>query len=208
MSGRCTAAAIALLAAVALICGAGTARANGVAQIVKLSYLDGVSSWGPKDAEGVLQFSLAEAYARVEVKHLAPIAGFTYEGWLVAPGGQTFAVGIIPVSADGVGTLEAKLAGLDRYDYSLFVVAGRAADSHDAKAVPAQKSIAGRFTVLAEGKSSELPADVRPASLPDTGEAAPGKPWGRILATGGTMAGTALILIGVKRRQLRKEHRA
>ena len=46
----------ALLVALALVSGADhQANANGVPQLVKLTYLDGVSNFGPKDAEGVLE---------------------------------------------------------------------------------------------------------------------------------------------------------
>ena len=59
-------AALALLTAV--LSGGGAAHANGVPQLVKLTYLEGVSNFGPKDAEGVLEFSFAEAYARATPK--------------------------------------------------------------------------------------------------------------------------------------------
>ena len=56
--------AIIALAILGITVPGGSARANGVPQLVKLTYLDGVSNWGPKNAEGVLEFSFAEAYAR------------------------------------------------------------------------------------------------------------------------------------------------
>ncbi len=123
--------------------------ANGVPQLVKLTYLEGVSNWGPRDAEGVLEFSFAEAYARVDVKRLPPAEGYTYEGWMVAPDGSAYLVGTIPVDADGIGTLDTKLQGLTRYDYNLFVVAARGPSDPPGQLPPA-RSIAGRFTVIAD----------------------------------------------------------
>jgi hypothetical protein len=144
------------------------ARANGVPQLVKLAYIEGVSNWGPRDAEGVLEFSFAEAYARVDVKNLVPVAGTKYEGWLVTPTGETLLVGEIVIAPSGVGTLQAKLNGLSRYDYNLFVITGRA-DGSASGPIPGQKSIAGRFAVLKDAAGAK-PGDSRPATLPDTGE--------------------------------------
>lgn len=201
---RRTSVAVVLVAVLALCGGAGLpARANGVPQMVKLTYLEGVSNWGPKDAEGVLQFSFAEAYARLEVKNLKPVDGYSYEAWLVAPDGAALRVGPVAPKADGVATVEAKLENLARYDYNLVVVAGRAAAAKDT-ALPAQKSIAGRFTVSTDARGSSVNG-VRPDLLPETGEPSPGWPWGRIITTGATAGGVAVMLVGFKLRHRRKE---
>ncbi|MGE5596187.1 MAG: hypothetical protein ACM3S1_09155 [Hyphomicrobiales bacterium] len=203
---RLRAAVIALLALclLPLAGGASPVRANGVPQLVKLTYLDGVSNYGPHDAEGVLEFSFAEAYARIEVKNLPPEPGVTYEGWMVAPDGSALWIGEIPVQPDGVGSYETKIEGLDRYDYSLFVIAARVA-STPKDAVPSERSIAGRFTVIQDEPGALPRSDIaqRPGTLPDTGEPAPGTPWGRIVTTAGVMAGTALILFGIRRARKR-----
>ncbi|GBD23807.1 hypothetical protein HRbin29_01480 [bacterium HR29] len=176
--------------------------ANGVPQLVKLTYLEGVSNWGPRDAEGVLEFSFAEAYARVDVKRLPPAEGYTYEGWMVAPDGSAYLVGTIPVGADGIGTLDTKLQGLTRYDYDLFVVAARGPGDQPGQ-LPAARSIAGRFTVIADSTDGRFPGDVRPGTLPDTGEAPAGLPWGRIIMTAGVVLGTAVVAAAAVRRRLR-----
>lgn len=152
---------------------AAPARANGVPQLVKLTYLDGVSNFGPRDAEGVLEFSFAEAYARVDVKNLPPEPGIQYEGWMVEPGGKSLFVGDLSVNASGIGSFEAKLTNLDSYGYDLFLIAARSAGAAR-EDLPGKKSIAGRFVVLANNESAR-PGDIRPGLLPDTGEApAPG----------------------------------
>lgn len=173
---RWAAAALGLvaMAGVTAIGHVGEARANGVPQLVKLTYLAGVSNWGPKDAEGVLEFSFAEAYARVDVKNLPAQPGMTYEGWLTGGAGAPFLVGPITVDASGVGAYEAKLNGLSRYDYNTFVVAARSA-SAPVDVIPQDKSIAGRFTVISDNGTATA-GDVsagRPTSLPDTGQKAP-----------------------------------
>lgn len=171
----------AILAGSVILAGhGGDARANGVPQLVKLTYLSGVSNWGPQDAEGVLEFSFAEAYARVDVKNLVPAAATIYEGWLVTPNGDTLFVGQIPIGPDGVGALDAKLTGLSRYDYNLFVLTGRATDS-TAGVMSANKSIAGRFAVVNDGTSQA--GDARPVSLPNTGETPNQGMWARLVPT-------------------------
>ena len=175
-------------------------RANGVPQLVKLTYLEGVSDFGPKDGEGVLEFSFAEAYARVEVKNLKPVAGFAYEGWLLGGQGKPFFVGAIPVQPSGVATVEQKLTGLARYDYNLFVVAARP-DGAAPGVLPAQKSIAGRFAVIADPKGGAAAGDVRPNTLPETGQLAPDSGWDwPVLFRNGTVgAGVALVAFGIIR---------
>lgn len=201
MKRMATLLALVVLAGLASLPSTAPARANGVPQLVKLSYLDGVSNWGPKDAEGVLQFSFAEAFARVEVKNLKPEAGVTYEGWLVAPDGSALLVGPITPQPSGVGTAETKIDGLARYDYNVFVVAARPA-SAPGTAMPDQKSIAGRFTV-AEDVPAGQGTTVRPSALPETGEPAPGLPWGRIVMTVSTAVGVAIMLFGWRLRTRR-----
>ena len=181
---------------------ADAVRANGVPQLVKLTYLAGVSNWGPTDGEGVLEFSFAEAYARVDVKNLKPAEGFTYEGWLVAPDGASFRVGDIAVNAAGVGKLEAKLAEMKRFDYNLFVVAGRPTATA-AGSLPTQKSIAGRFTVISDSPANR-PGESRPQVLPDTGEAAgttTAERLGRTLAVLAVASGIAIAGFRLTRRR-------
>lgn len=148
---------------------AAPARANGVPQLVKLTYLDGVSNFGPRNAEGVLEFSFAEAYARVDVKNLPPQVGVQYEGWMSGPGGKALFVGDLAVNASGIGSFEAKLTGLESYAYDLFLIVARSAGAAR-EGLPGQKSIAGKFVVLANNESA-TPGDIRPGLLPDTGEA-------------------------------------
>jgi hypothetical protein len=162
--------ALVALCGVVVVAMPGAARvgANGVPQLVKLVYLEGVSNFGPQNAEGVLEFSFAEAYARVDVKNLPPAQDYVYEGWMTRPDGGQLRVGELTLDASGIGTLATKLEALDSYDYNLFVVTGRPA-SAAGDSLPAERSIAGRFTVVGEDAAS-VPGEVRPRQLPDTGE--------------------------------------
>ncbi len=198
-------AAFVAIAGMTLLGDGREARANGVPQLVKLTYLSGISNWGPKDAEGVLEFSFAEAYARVDVKNLPPQSGYSYEGWLTGGAGAPFRVGEISVSAAGVGVLDTKLKDLARYDYDTFVVAARGPAAPAGGAVPIDRSIAGRFTVIKDN-STPSPGDVnggRPSSLPDTGQAPRStmrEQAGRTFMVVLVAAGVAVVGLGLIRR--------
>ncbi len=172
------------------------ARANGVPQLVKLTYLEGISNFGPRDAEGVLEFSFSEAYARVDVKRLPPVEGYVYEGWLTGGPARPFRVGAIPTRPDGIGVLDTRLQGLTSYDYRLFVVAARPVSAPEGD-LPSTISIAGRFEVIADDGTSPR-GDTRPGTLPDTGERPAQSPASRIARTAFTMlavGGLAVIAL-------------
>ena len=188
-----------------LLLPASFVRANGVPQLVKLTYLEGISNYGPQDAEGVLEFSFAEGYARVDVKNLPPDAARTYEGWLRAPDGAAFKVGDITTNAAGIGVLDTKLEGLTRFDYNLFVVAARGPAAPEGS-VPSDFSIAGRFTLIND-EGDDLPGDVRPGTLPDTGEEAPMSTQGRLLRVALVMLGAGGLALAVIRTRNRRATR-
>jgi hypothetical protein len=184
--------------------GALTARANGVPQLVKLEYIPGVSNFGPRDAEGVLEFSFAERYARASVKNLVPEPGYTYEGWMKNDEGNAFAVGTFDIDADGIGSLESRLDALDSYDYNLFVVAARG-QGDPAGELPDNIAIGGTFTVIeAPGEgTTPSPADTRPNLLPETGAPAGSggidPVWGAFTAM--TVAGLLIVVFGFIRKR-------
>lgn len=186
------------LGVLALASVASSAFANGVPQLVKLTYIEGISNWGPQDAEGVLEFSFAEAYARLDVKQLPPQEGITYEGWLLGPDGLQLYVADVTVDATGIGGFDVSLPALDSYAYDTFVIAARSEASTPGE-LPAQRSIAGRFTVIADDGTAAQPGDTRPSTLPDTGERPPLGRAERVMRTAGVMAAVAVAaLIGFK----------
>ena len=145
-------------------------RANGIPQLVKLDYLEGVSNWGPPGGEGVLEFSFSEASARVDVKGLFPQEGFEYEGWMIGPGDVALFLGKIEVGEDGIGGFDVRLTdSIDSEALDMFVVVGRPLDSED-QSLPETISIAGRFDVLDDEAGPGTSTDVQPRELPYTGE--------------------------------------
>lgn len=169
--------------------------ANGVPQLVKLTYIPGISNFGPVDAEGVLEFSFAERYARAEVKNLVPQPGYAYEGWMVNPAGHALFVGDLTLDPAGIGSMEGSFQGIERYDYNLFVVAARPVASARGE-LPATVSIAGSFTIIQDATGLP-PGDSRPLELPETGEAPAGDGIGRWQAAMYAMAATGLLIIAV-----------
>lgn len=195
---RRVALALAALALLALASAASAALANGVPQLVKLTYVDGISNWGPEDAEGVLEFSFAEAYARLDVKQLPPQDGVIYEGWLLGPDGMQLYVADLVVDDAGIGSFEARLSSLDSYDYDTFVVAARPDDAPHGE-LPDQLSIAGRFTVIDDDGTATTGDDTRPSTLPETGQKPPLGLGDRLVRTLAVMAAVAILAaIGIK----------
>lgn len=182
--------ALVLAALLAVFGGSFTVRANGVPQLVKLEYVPGISNFGPENAEGVLEFSFAERYARVDVKNLVPQAGLTYEGWMLAPDGHALSVGTFSLQEDGIGILESRFDGIERYDYNRFVVAVRE-DSEPLGTLPARLSITGTFTIIADDAGGHAPSDSRPQVLPETGQVPRNDLPQRVGMTLGAMAATA-----------------
>lgn len=179
--------------------------ANGVPQLVKLDYLDGVSNWGPIDGEGILEFSFAEATARVDVKGLMPQEGFQYEGWMVGPDGEALFIGDIEVGEDGIGGLNVRLNGyIDSAVLDTFVIAGRAETSED-QGLPENISIAGRFDLLDDDPDDNTSTEVRPRELPYTGEASPDGFIRTYLPTAAAVGVAAIVIGFVARYRKRKD---
>ena len=106
-------------------------------------------------------------------------------------------MGKISPSSAGVGTLDTKLEGLTSYDYNTFLVAGRKAGATEGQ-LPAEVSIAGRFTVIGDDGKSSAGGDVKPATLPDTGENPPmstRERIGRTLTITAASAGLAFFFL-------------
>ena len=96
----------------------------------------------------------------VDIENLPPQDGYTLEGWLTGGGKAPVLVGPITPNASGIATLDTKLSGLPSYDYNMFVVAARKAGD-TGSTLPADLSIAGRFTVIGD-QSGAASGDVRP----------------------------------------------
>ncbi len=136
------------LAAALLAFPSPRAGANGVPQLVKLTYLDSISTWGPEDAEGVLEFSFAEGFLSIDAVGLPRLVGQAYEGWLVrSSSNEALSVGQFNAQADGTARYEAQLPPITDYSLDLFIITVQSLT--DPIEVPSQqRSIGGFFSVL------------------------------------------------------------
>ena len=126
-----------------------------------------------------------------------------FPGKLRIISGDALKVGDFTLDATGIGFMEGAFAGIDRYDYNLFVVVARP-DGAEGGGIPASVSIAGSFTII-DDITGTLPGDSRPGSLPQTGEAPAEGGINRWQAAFYAMAATGLAIIVVN--TLRKRRR-
>src|SRR5581483_11219720 len=89
-----------------LLLGTGVAQANGTPIKVVLSYLQGVSNFGPTGATGVADLVTKEGEVRVTTTGLPRLQGEEYHVWLVNnTTRERLSLGAFNVGTDGVGKL-------------------------------------------------------------------------------------------------------
>jgi hypothetical protein len=187
----------------ALFCTSGAllpqlkvARANGVPVRVALTYLPGLSNFGPEDAHGSAELSYAEGLIHVDAEGLPVLQAGDYGLWLVNTAtNRALAAGTFSADAGGSTTYQGKLKGVTSYDYDLIVVTVEAGSG--APATPSdRRSIGGYFQAIqkppaagtggldtqpnATGSPGVGPNAVgTPATLPNTGDVvpAPSQSW-------------------------------
>ncbi len=148
-----------VVAALVLCAAASPAMANGNPVKIFLSYLEGVSNWGPTNGTGVAEVNLGEGEITVNVANLIQLEGEQYTSWLVNTStDQRLPVGTFTVNERGYGFSHTFVEdGIDLRDqgFDLFVIT---AGSDPTRRV----SIAGFFP------SPEQPPQ-KPSRLPNTG---------------------------------------
>ncbi len=156
---------------------AAQAWANGVPQKVKLTYIKGLSNYGPEDAVGMLEFSFAEAYAKAEVEKLpAPGVSQSYQGWLMKAGTkEALNIGVFTIDPVGRAVLDVTLPVVDDYSYDLFLVTVEDSTQPVAKQSE-RRSVGGYFTAVAPIVSATPAPDTEPGSeASETSDPKPGK---------------------------------
>lgn len=140
-----------------------TAQGNGTSIKVVLSYLSGVSNFGPQSAAGVAEIVMKEGEIKITALGMQPLTSQTYQIWLVnTRTGEVWNGG--RVSPDPRGNVSATniLAGeIPDKSYNLLFLSVEEPDV--APRTPSQqRSIAGQFpTNFAPGQ--------QPEQLPNTG---------------------------------------
>ena len=156
-------------------------HANGVPTFVPLSYLAGLSNWGPEEAVGELELSFAEGYARLTVAGLPRLAGTVYQGWLVnSESNDAISIGRFNADAGESISYEGTLPTITDFGFDLFLLTVEP-EPDDAPQPTSNRSIGGRFALVGDtpaddttpGDVSDAPGDVsaQPSELPDTGVA-------------------------------------
>ncbi len=142
-----------------------TASANGVPVKIPLSYIQGVSNWGPKDATGIAEVSIGEAYVKVDALGLEALSGEIYYGWLInTESGELFAVGPVSDTKDGIVRFSRDYQQIPDKGYNLFLLSVEVAGSNPSAPSP-KHSIAGFFPKpVGLSQGAQVPAD-----LPKTG---------------------------------------
>lgn len=167
---------LALAAALGLAMPVGPALANGNPVSIVLSYLNGVSNWGPTNATGVAEMVPREGEARITVTGLSRLNGEQYVVWIMNSGTrEMMSLGGFNTAENGVGRLEltTKDPFPDRGWDTVFI------SVEAAGAVPAQagnrRGIAGRWPIPGTqvGKPEVLPNTGGVAAIPANAPLAP-----------------------------------
>jgi hypothetical protein len=159
-------------------------HANGAPVNVTLSYLQGVSNWGPTNATGVAELVYREGEVRLTTTGLPRLSGEQYRLWLVnTANNDRHPVLRFNTSEDGVVRLNQVLPeAIPDKEWNLLLVAAEA-DGANPAAPGDRVSIAGRIQV----QGAEPP---RPGELPRTGGAPPA---GGLAGAPGTALSPALL---------------
>ncbi len=153
---------LAVLIALFVIAFPSLAYANGVPKKIVLSYLAGVSNWGPKNATGVAELVPREGEVRLTATGLETLKGDErYVIWaLDTKTGERAALGSFK-GEGGVARLDEVLPPFPEQDWDLLVVSVEAAEG-EPEGPSGRKSIAGRFPIPPTGSG-------KPSQLPNTG---------------------------------------
>jgi hypothetical protein len=180
----------------ALAIPAAPARANGTPIRIVLSYLQGVSNFGPQNATGVSELITSEGEVRLTAAGLQKLGDAEeYQLWISSgEAKQQLRLGTVQVNDAGVGRLDTVLKQpIPDQPWDLMTITVEAQGAQGA-APSDKRSIAGRFS-MAE------PNGPAPRVLPNTGggpdpDASPPSSSGLLGLSGGGTILLALLVVG------------
>jgi len=153
-----------LVLGLALVVGmpAAPAGANGTPVRIVLSYLNGVSNFGPQNATGVAELVMSEGEVRVTTAGLQRLPGEQYHVWISDGADRRLWLGAFDVSEQGVGRLDRVIReDIPERDWNLMALTVEQGGTQPG-APSNRRAIAGRFPTTPG-------AGARPGQLPNTG---------------------------------------
>ncbi|MFN0073201.1 MAG: hypothetical protein ACKVVP_17105 [Chloroflexota bacterium] len=174
-----------LAAALTLAAPVTRMHANGNPVSIVLSYLNGVSNWGPTNATGVAEMVPREGEARITVTGLSRLSGEQYVVWIMnSVNNEKMALGGFNTAENGVGKLELTTKdpfpdkGWDTVYVSVEATGALPVQSSN------RRAIAGKWPVpgTQQGKPNELPNTGGVTAEPVSGQFSGSTPWLTVLA--------------------------
>lgn len=214
-SGARAAVVALMLAALAGPWAAGAVRANGVPTTVLLSYIDGLSTWGPQDARGEVEISFSEGYARIKATGMPSLDGESvYQGWIVnSESNDAVSVGRFNAGADGSISFEGSLPVIEKFGFDLFIITVEP-NPDTAPQPTSNRAIGGYFSLVgpasddstldgdtAQTPTTQTPTTQTPTELPATGDPALATDIARISLIGAAVAVSLIFAMQVARRR-------
>ncbi len=167
---------LAVLLVTASVWSAARVYANGVPQLVKLTYVAGLSNFGPQQASGVAEFSFSEGYLKLSASGLSRLQGAKYHVWLIkSRQNDALDVGAFEAQPDGSAHFEANLPAADYSEFDLVLLTVE--DEPDRSPEPSERrAIGGYFSVVRDPNvtltsGQTQPRGSGPDTLPNTGDA-------------------------------------
>jgi hypothetical protein len=155
---------VAALLALVLTTPAGLVQANGTPIRIVLSYLNGVSNFGPQNATGVAELITSEGEVRLQAAGLQKLGDDEqYELWISsAAANERMALGVVNIGDGGVARMDIVLkAPIPEKPWDLMVITVEKKGA-DPNTPSERRAIAGRFS-MTPGEGN------RPRQLPNTG---------------------------------------
>lgn len=159
------------LALCLLVLSARDVSANGAPIKIILTYVQGLSNWGPTSSTGVAEIVMKEGEVNLSVVGLPPLSNETYTGWIInTRSNESLNVGRFNSDKSETVKIQNVLpAEIPDKGWNLFLVTVEPA-GQESRSPGERKSIAGYFPDSAEAKRL-------PSQLPKTGgDVEPSKP--------------------------------
>ncbi len=193
----------------ALAMPAGPAAANDPPIRVALSYLIGVSTWGPRNATGIVEIIPEDGEVRLTAAGLPELSGEQYRLWIVnQTTGDRLSLGAFIAEPGGIARLDLVRPPFADKGWDVMLVSVEA-DANETPEPSARRSIAGRVPAprRAEARAGQLPSTA--AQVVPTSASAPAEPAGRDWPpfTALALLAAGLLGFGLGRLTGRRAHR-